>query len=54
MADLRSTQHHRVPWTDRWNIHGVLHSVMDWQYCTEFKRCYLNADVSTPLFSLVL
>ena len=40
----------RAPWTDRWVLHGTGHSFTDCQYCTKFSICYLNANVSTPVF----
>jgi len=35
---------------DRWTIHGTVHSLKNCQYCTELSICYLNANVSNPVF----
>jgi hypothetical protein len=49
MAEFLSMDHHRVPWKDRWAIHGNVHSVTNCQYCTMFSFCYSSANVSTPV-----
>ena len=50
MAELLSMGHHRAAYVDRWTIHGTVHSVTNLQYCTKFSICYLNSNVSTPVF----
>ena len=42
--------HHWPPLMDRWAIHGTICSVSEYQYFTILWGCYLNSDVSTPLF----
>ena len=51
LAELISMEHHWAPWLDRWAIHGAVHFVTNCQYCTKFSICYLNDNVSTPVFS---
>jgi len=39
MAELLTMDHH-----------GTMHSVTNFQYCIKFFNCYLNANVSMPVF----
>jgi len=51
MAELLWMNHHRAPPKDRWTIHGTVHSVTEWKYCTNSSGCYLSATFSTPVFT---
>ena len=51
MTELPSMNHHRVPWLGRWTIHGDVHSVTGCHYCKKFSICYLNGNISKPLFT---
>ena len=50
MAELLLMDHHKAPCMDRWAIHGTVHSVTDCKYFTKFSICYLNVNVSRPVF----
>ena len=51
MAELLSINHHRVPRIFRRTIVKTLHSVPVCRCCSNTSGCYLNVNVSTPVFA---
>ena len=54
MAELLSMNHYVALRTDRWTVHGTVHSVTDCQYCTNSSGCYLRLTIPRLCSRIIL